>query len=98
MLLFDIRHVYNAALGKLSRPVEALNVFHAMHQQMSTYPDLVAYHSIGVSLGQAGHMKQSTSIASEGSRFCKSRLGSNSFLKLMTDIFLAYVPCGTELF
>jgi pentatricopeptide repeat protein len=33
MLFFDIRHVYNAALdalGKLRRPVEALNVFHAM--------------------------------------------------------------------
>ncbi|CAJ2655052.1 unnamed protein product [Trifolium pratense] len=55
------RHVYNAALdalGKLRRPVEALNVFHAMQQQMSTYPDLVAYHSIAVTLGQAGHMKQ----------------------------------------
>ncbi|CAL5211923.1 unnamed protein product [Lathyrus oleraceus] len=55
------RHVYDAALdalGKLRRPVEALNVFHAMQQQMSTYPDLVAYHSIAVTLGQAGHMKQ----------------------------------------
>ncbi|CAK8575595.1 unnamed protein product [Lathyrus sativus] len=55
------RHVYNAALdalGKLRRPVEALNVFHAMQQQMSTYPDLVAYHSIAVTLGQAGQMKQ----------------------------------------
>lgn len=55
------RHVYNAALdalGKLRRPVEALNIFHAMQQQMSTYPDLVAYHSIAVTLGQAGHMKQ----------------------------------------
>ncbi|XP_004495567.1 pentatricopeptide repeat-containing protein At1g30610, chloroplastic [Cicer arietinum] len=55
------RHVYSAALdalGKLKRPVEALNVFHAMQQEMSTYPDLVAYHSIAVTLGQAGHMKQ----------------------------------------
>lgn len=25
---------------------------------MSTYPDLVAYHCIAVSLGQAGHMKE----------------------------------------
>lgn len=25
---------------------------------MSTYPDLVAYHSIAVTLGQAGHMKE----------------------------------------
>ena len=27
-------------------------------QQMSSYPDLVAYHSIAVTLGQAGHMKE----------------------------------------
>ena len=25
---------------------------------MSSYPDLVAYHSIAVTLGQAGHMKE----------------------------------------
>lgn len=25
---------------------------------MSTYPDLVAYHSIAVTLGQTGHMKE----------------------------------------
>ncbi|KAJ1401465.1 Tetratricopeptide-like helical domain superfamily [Sesbania bispinosa] len=56
-----LRHVYTAALdalGKSRRPVEALNVFHAMQQQMSSYPDLVAYHSIAVTLGQAGHMKE----------------------------------------
>ncbi|XP_028752389.1 pentatricopeptide repeat-containing protein At1g30610, chloroplastic isoform X2 [Neltuma alba] len=54
-------HIYTAALdalGKARRPIEALNVFHAMLQQMSTYPDLVAYHSIAVTLGQAGHMKE----------------------------------------
>lgn len=25
---------------------------------MSSYPDLVAYHSIAITLGQAGHMKE----------------------------------------
>ena len=33
VLVFDIRHIYTAALdalGKSRRPVEALNVFHAM--------------------------------------------------------------------
>ncbi|KAM7500453.1 hypothetical protein LguiA_024867 [Lonicera macranthoides] len=56
-----IRFIYTAALdalGKARRPVEALNVFYSMQQQMSTYPDLVAYHCIAVTLGQAGHMKE----------------------------------------
>ncbi|XP_021912344.1 pentatricopeptide repeat-containing protein At1g30610, chloroplastic [Carica papaya] len=56
-----LRYIYTTALhvlGKARRPVEALNVFHAMQQQMSSYPDLVAYHSIAVTLGQAGHMKE----------------------------------------
>ncbi|TKY67899.1 Pentatricopeptide repeat-containing protein [Spatholobus suberectus] len=56
-----LRHIYTAALdalGKSRRPVEALNIFHAMQQHMSSYPDLVAYHSVAVTLGQAGHMKE----------------------------------------
>lgn len=56
-----LRYIYTTALnvlGKARRPVEALNVFNAMLQQMSSYPDLVAYHSIAVTLGQAGHMKE----------------------------------------
>ncbi|KAJ7969224.1 putative Pentatricopeptide repeat-containing protein [Quillaja saponaria] len=56
-----LRFVYTAALdalGKARRPVEAFNLFHAMLQQMSSYPDLVAYHSIAVTLGQAGHVKE----------------------------------------
>ncbi|XP_010538282.1 PREDICTED: pentatricopeptide repeat-containing protein At1g30610, chloroplastic isoform X2 [Tarenaya hassleriana] len=56
-----LRIVYTTALsvlGKSRRPVEALNVFHAMQQQMSSYPDMVAYRSIAVTLGQAGHIKE----------------------------------------
>ncbi|WCJ24390.1 pentatricopeptide (PPR) repeat-containing protein [Euphorbia peplus] len=56
-----LRFIYTTALnvlGKAQRPVEALNLFHAMQQQMSSYPDLVAYHCIAVALGQAGHMEQ----------------------------------------
>ncbi|KAF3450202.1 hypothetical protein FNV43_RR06282 [Rhamnella rubrinervis] len=56
-----LRFIYTTALdvlGKARRPVEALNVFRAMQQQMSSYPDLVAYHSIAITLGQAGHMKE----------------------------------------
>ncbi|KAL8113369.1 pentatricopeptide repeat-containing protein At1g30610, chloroplastic isoform X2 [Apium graveolens] len=56
-----LRFIYTAALdalGKARRPVEALNLFNMMQKQMSTYPDLVAYHCIAVTLGQAGHLKE----------------------------------------
>lgn len=56
-----IRNIYTAALdalGKARRPVEALNVFHTMQQHMPSYPDLVAYRCIAVTLGQAGHMRE----------------------------------------
>ncbi|KAL8508442.1 hypothetical protein ACS0TY_018901 [Phlomoides rotata] len=56
-----IRYIYTAsldALGKARRPVEALNLFNRMLEQMATYPDIAAYHSISVTLGQAGHMKE----------------------------------------
>ncbi|KAL3522947.1 hypothetical protein ACH5RR_015781, partial [Cinchona calisaya] len=56
-----IRFIYTTALnvlGKSRRPVEALNLFHVMQQNMSSYPDLVAYRCIAVTLGQAGHMKE----------------------------------------
>ncbi|KAG8385157.1 hypothetical protein BUALT_Bualt03G0012500 [Buddleja alternifolia] len=56
-----IRYIYTAALdalGKAKRPVEALNVFRAMQEQIASYPDIVAYHCIAVTLGQAGHMKE----------------------------------------
>ncbi|CAN1166572.1 Pentatricopeptide repeat-containing protein At1g30610, chloroplastic [Linum perenne] len=57
------RIIYTTALhvlGKAKRPVEALNLFHSMLMQkrVSTYPDLVAYHSIAITLGQAGYMKE----------------------------------------
>ncbi|CAN1226341.1 Pentatricopeptide repeat-containing protein At1g30610, chloroplastic [Linum grandiflorum] len=53
--------IYTTALhvlGKARRPVEALNLFYSMQKRVSTYPDLVAYHSIAVTLGQAGYMKE----------------------------------------
>ncbi|XP_059288145.1 pentatricopeptide repeat-containing protein At1g30610, chloroplastic [Lycium ferocissimum] len=56
-----LRYIYTAALdalGKARRPVEALNLFHAMQEHISSYPDLVAYRCIAVTLGQAGHMKE----------------------------------------
>lgn len=45
-------------LGKARRPVEALNLFCAMQRHRASYPDIVAYHSIAVTLGQAGHMRE----------------------------------------
>ncbi|XP_073061209.1 pentatricopeptide repeat-containing protein At1g30610, chloroplastic [Primulina eburnea] len=57
----NIRHIYTAALdalGKARRPVEALNLFHVMQGQTASYPDIVAYRCIAVTLGQAGHMKE----------------------------------------
>ncbi|XP_022885563.1 pentatricopeptide repeat-containing protein At1g30610, chloroplastic isoform X2 [Olea europaea var. sylvestris] len=56
-----IRYIYTAALdalGKARRPVEALNLFRQMLEHMASYPDVVAYHCIAVTLGQAGHMKE----------------------------------------
>ncbi|GAB4825890.1 hypothetical protein Ancab_008757 [Ancistrocladus abbreviatus] len=56
-----LRYVYTAALDalrKAKRPVEALNLFCAMQQRKCSYPDLVAYHCIAVTLGQAGHLKE----------------------------------------
>ncbi|KAL6502181.1 hypothetical protein OROHE_024774 [Orobanche hederae] len=56
-----IRHIYTAALdalGKARRPVEALNLFHSMQEQMASYPDIVAYHCIAVTLGQSGYLKE----------------------------------------
>ncbi|CAA0832250.1 Pentatricopeptide repeat-containing protein -chloroplastic [Striga hermonthica] len=56
-----IRYIYTAALdalGKARRPVEALNLFCSMQEQMASYPDIVAYRCIAVTLGQAGHMKE----------------------------------------
>lgn len=55
------RHVMTtllAVLGKCHRPAEALDVFNAMREEHSTYPDMAAYHSIAVTLGQAGHLTQ----------------------------------------
>lgn len=56
-----MRYIYTTALNvlrKSKRPVEALNLFHAMQKQMCIYPDLVAYRSIAVTLGQAGYLKE----------------------------------------
>lgn len=57
---YKSRYIYTTVLdvlGKAKRPTEALNVFYAMREELSSYPDLAAYHCIAVTLGQAGLMK-----------------------------------------
>ncbi|CAI0405529.1 unnamed protein product [Linum tenue] len=58
---FMSRFVYTkvlSVLGKARRPHEALHIFNLMREDCNTYPDMAAYHSIAVTLGQAGLLKE----------------------------------------
>ncbi|CAO2183294.1 unnamed protein product [Urochloa humidicola] len=58
---YKSRYIYTTVLdvlGKAKRPIEALNVFYTMQNQLSSYPDMAAYHCIAVTLGQAGLLKE----------------------------------------
>ncbi|KAL0332347.1 UNVERIFIED_CONTAM: Pentatricopeptide repeat-containing protein, chloroplastic [Sesamum calycinum] len=55
------RFVYTkllAVLGRARRPREALQVFNLMRGDAHIYPDMAAYHSLAVTLGQAGFLKE----------------------------------------
>ncbi|KAL4019961.1 hypothetical protein IC575_018724 [Cucumis melo] len=55
------RFVYTkllAVLGMARKPQEALQIFNLMRGDGQIYPDMAAYHSIAVTLGQAGLLKQ----------------------------------------
>ncbi|XP_070052052.1 pentatricopeptide repeat-containing protein At5g67570, chloroplastic isoform X2 [Nicotiana tomentosiformis] len=59
------RFVYTkllAVLGKARRPREALQVFNLMRGDAHIYPDMAAYHSVAVTLGQAGLLKELINI------------------------------------
>ncbi|XP_058081830.1 pentatricopeptide repeat-containing protein At5g67570, chloroplastic isoform X2 [Magnolia sinica] len=59
------RFVYTkllAVLGKARRPGEALCIFNTMRGDRQIYPDMPAYHSIAVTLGQAGLVKELVGI------------------------------------
>lgn len=44
---------------RINKPfTDSFILFLILQQHMSSYPDLVAYRSIAVTLGQAGHMKE----------------------------------------
>ncbi|KAJ4965168.1 hypothetical protein NE237_017017 [Protea cynaroides] len=51
-----------AVLGKARRPSEALHIFKLMRKDGEIYPDMPAYHSIAVTLGQAGLVKELLSV------------------------------------
>ncbi|GMJ03848.1 embryo defective 1408, DELAYED GREENING 1, EMBRYO DEFECTIVE 246, thermo sensitive leaf color 1 [Hibiscus trionum] len=62
---FKSRFVYTkllSVLGKARRPQEALWIFKLMLGDCLIYPDLAAYHSIAVTLGQAGLLKELLNI------------------------------------
>ncbi|KAK7849273.1 pentatricopeptide repeat-containing protein, partial [Quercus suber] len=62
---YKSRFVYTkllAVLGKARRPQEALRIFKLMRGDCHLYPDMAAYHSISVTLGQAGLVKELISI------------------------------------
>ncbi|XP_011099383.1 pentatricopeptide repeat-containing protein At5g67570, chloroplastic isoform X1 [Sesamum indicum] len=58
---FKSRFVYTkllAVLGRARKPREALQVFNLMRGDAHIYPDMAAYHSLAVTLGQAGFLKE----------------------------------------
>lgn len=59
------RFVYTkllAVLGKARRPNEALGIFNVMREDGQIYPDMAAYHTIAVTLGQAGLLNELVNI------------------------------------
>ncbi|WJZ91842.1 hypothetical protein VitviT2T_010884 [Vitis vinifera] len=62
---YKSRFVYTkllAVLGKAKRPHEALDIFNLMRGDCHIYPDMAAYHSVAVTLGQAGLLKELLNI------------------------------------
>ncbi|EPS57255.1 hypothetical protein M569_17565, partial [Genlisea aurea] len=60
-----IKFVYTkllAVLGRARKPKEALRVFNSMRADAFTYPDMAAYHSLAVTLGQSGFLRELISV------------------------------------
>ncbi|XP_024025463.1 pentatricopeptide repeat-containing protein At5g67570, chloroplastic [Morus notabilis] len=77
------RFVYTkllSILGKARRPEEALNVFNTMRGDCYIYPDMAAYRSIAVTLGQAGRVKELLKIM-ESMRQKPSKRTKNMHIK-----------------
>ncbi|KAL2928126.1 hypothetical protein RDABS01_033554 [Bienertia sinuspersici] len=59
------RFVYTkllAVLGNARKPHDALRIFKQMREDCHIYPDMAAYHSIAVTLGQAGMVRELMTI------------------------------------
>ncbi|KAL5713603.1 hypothetical protein ACHQM5_015664 [Ranunculus cassubicifolius] len=59
------RFVYTkllAVLGRARQPTEALKIFNLMREDCRIYPDMAAYHSISVTLGQGGLLKELVNV------------------------------------
>ncbi|XP_074308860.1 pentatricopeptide repeat-containing protein At5g67570, chloroplastic isoform X1 [Silene latifolia] len=63
--LYKSRFVYTKLLAVLQRgrrPYEALRIFNHMRGDCYIYPDMAAYHTIAVTLGQAGMVRELMSL------------------------------------
>ncbi|KAK4346672.1 hypothetical protein RND71_033011 [Anisodus tanguticus] len=63
-------------LGKARRPREALQVFNLMRGDTHIYPDIAAYHSVAVTLDQAGLLKELISIID-----CMKQTRKNKYMR-----------------
>ncbi|BBN09640.1 protein MpPPR_50 [Marchantia polymorpha subsp. ruderalis] len=80
-----------AVLGKTRRPFEALKVFKTMLEETSIYPDMAAYHSIAVTLGQAGFLEELLDLIPslrKGPRSTKYLLNLKNHGALSPDIII----------
>ncbi|KZV19209.1 pentatricopeptide repeat-containing protein chloroplastic [Dorcoceras hygrometricum] len=62
---YKSRFVYTkllAVLGRAGKPRESLRVFNLMRGDAYIYPDIAAYHSLAVTLGQAGFLKELVTV------------------------------------
>ncbi|XP_073119138.1 pentatricopeptide repeat-containing protein At5g67570, chloroplastic [Henckelia pumila] len=62
---YKSRFVYTkllAVLGRAGKAREALHVFNMMRGDAYIYPDMAAYHSLAVTLGQAGFLKELVNV------------------------------------
>ncbi|KAK9284654.1 hypothetical protein L1049_023830 [Liquidambar formosana] len=62
---YKSRFVYTkllSVLGKAKKPHEALRIFNLMRGDCHIYPDMAAYHTVAVTLGQAGLLKELVNI------------------------------------
>ncbi|XP_027180070.1 pentatricopeptide repeat-containing protein At5g67570, chloroplastic [Coffea eugenioides] len=91
---FRSRFVYTkllAILGKARRPHEVLRIFNFMRGDGHIYPDMPAYHSVAVALGQAGLLKELLKVIEcmkEKPKIIKNRKSRNWNPELQPDVII----------